>query len=681
MREFPEVDAAVAAIARGEMVVVQDSPERENEGDLVMAAEKVTSADVNFMATEGRGLICVPMLPSDLRALEIEPMTTKADDPLGTAFTVSVDLRRGTSTGISASDRAATIRALADPTSAPSDFTRPGHVFPLGYQDGGVLKRAGHTEASIDLAVLAGLRPAAVICEIADGNGEMARGAELTTFAHRHGLAMLYVSDLIAARRRQDPLVRREAEARLPLESAEFRVVVYRDLVHHHEHVALVLGNVGGQDRPLVRVHSECLTGDVFGSLRCDCGDQLQLAIRMIAAAGRGAVVYLRNHEGRGIGLIPKLRAYALQDRGLDTVDANLHLGQPADRRDYGIGMAILADLGIQQLRLLTNNPKKRAGLEGYGLEVLETVPLVGEATAQNMAYLDTKRQRMGHRFPAVPGTTALPTDPTLAKGSSKIMDFEHLQVSERDGALWVGINRPHIRNAFNLQTLDEIITAFRRLDEDPHLGVGVLYGVGPDFSAGGEIQAMMALDQTTGHIWNTRMRQLCMLLRECGKPTIAMVRGWCVGGGNEWQIYCDLAIAAEGARFGQSGARVGALPVVGATQYLPLLMGDRRARRMLFLAEYQDAEQALASGLINEVVPDDELEATTAAWCQKIMSHAPATLRAMKTSLNYLGDLHHPSWIHGSELLNTVWNNEQSDEGMSAFLEKRAPDYSGFVR
>ena len=260
-------------------------------------------------------------------------------------------------------------------------------------------------------------------------------------------------------------------------------------------------------------------------------------------------------------------------------------------------------------------------------------------------------------------------------------MDFEHLQVTEKNGALWVGIDRPEVKNAFNLQTLDETITAFRRLDEDPSLGVGILHGVGPDFSAGGEIQAMLALDVTTGHIWNTRMRQLCTLLRECGKPTIAMVRGWCVGGGNEWQIYCDLAIAAEGAKFGQSGARVGALPVVGATQYLPLMMGDRRARRMLFLAEYLDASQAYDVGLINEVVPDAELESTTEAWCDKIMSHAPATLRAMKTSLNYLGDLHHASWIHGSELLNAVWSNDQSAEGMTAFLEKRPPDFSGFSR
>jgi enoyl-CoA hydratase/carnithine racemase len=259
--------------------------------------------------------------------------------------------------------------------------------------------------------------------------------------------------------------------------------------------------------------------------------------------------------------------------------------------------------------------------------------------------------------------------------------EFDHLKVHREDRTLWVGINRPEVLNAFNLQTLDEIIRAFRELDENPDLGVGVLYGVGDNFCAGGQMQAMLALDQTTGHVWNNRMRQLCSLLRECGKPTIAMVRGWCVGGGNEWQLYCDLCICSETARFGQSGARVGALPVVGATQYLPLIMGDRRARQMLFLAEYLSANDAQAAGLVNEVVPDADLEEMTRSWCKRINSHAPATLRYMKTSLNYLGDLHYPSWIHGSELLNAVWNNEQSNEGMTAFLEKRPPDFSRFPR
>jgi enoyl-CoA hydratase/carnithine racemase len=260
-------------------------------------------------------------------------------------------------------------------------------------------------------------------------------------------------------------------------------------------------------------------------------------------------------------------------------------------------------------------------------------------------------------------------------------MRYEHLVVETRDHSLWVGINRPHIRNAFNLLTLDEMIRAFTVLDENPDLACGVLYGVGDHFSAGGEMQAMLALDQTTGHIWNNRMRALCMLLRNCGKPTIAMVRGYCVGGGNEWQLYCDLAIASETAIFGQTGAKIGALPVVGATQYLPLLIGDRKAREMLFLARQLNAQEALAKGLINEVVPDDQLEATTVEWCERIYAHAPATLRYLKTSLNYLGDLHYPSWMHGSELLNVVWNNEQSEEGMTAFLEKRAPDYSRFPR
>lgn len=260
-------------------------------------------------------------------------------------------------------------------------------------------------------------------------------------------------------------------------------------------------------------------------------------------------------------------------------------------------------------------------------------------------------------------------------------MDYQHIVVEERDRALWVGINRPHLRNAFNMQTLDEVIHAFTRLDEDRTLGCGVLYGVGDHFCSGGEMQAMLELDETTGHIWNNKMRRFCMLLRNCGKPTIAMVRGFCIGGGNEWQLYCDLVVASQTAVFGQSGAKVGALPVVGATQYLPLLIGDRKAREMLFLARRLDARQALEHGLINEVVPDDRLEATAAEWCATINSHAPLTLRYLKTNLNYLGDLHYPSWIHGSELLNVVWNGEQSDEGMNAFLEKRPPDFSRFDR
>jgi enoyl-CoA hydratase/carnithine racemase len=260
-------------------------------------------------------------------------------------------------------------------------------------------------------------------------------------------------------------------------------------------------------------------------------------------------------------------------------------------------------------------------------------------------------------------------------------MEFDHLVVDRRHHALWVGINRPQIRNAFNLQTLDEMIAAFTDLDEDPSLATGVLHGVGDHFCAGGEMQAMIALNETTGHIWNNKMRHLCMLLRNCGKPTIAMVRGYCIGGGNEWQLYCDLAIASETAIFGQSGARVGALPVVGATQYLPMLIGDRRAREMLFLAKNLSAQEALEYGLVNQVVPDDQLEAATQEWCERIYSHAPATLRSLKASLNYLGDLHYPSWVHGSELLNAVWNNEQSVEGMNAFLEKRPADFSRFPR
>jgi 3,4-dihydroxy 2-butanone 4-phosphate synthase/GTP cyclohydrolase II len=391
------VEDAVAAIGRGEMVVVVDSPDRENEGDLVMAAEKVTPEAINFMATHGRGLICTPMLRDRLCELGIPPMVGDVTDPHRTAFHVSVDLREGVTTGISASERAATIRALARPSSVASDFTQPGHVFPLAYCGGGVLRRAGHTEASIDLAVLAGLAPAAAICEIAQADGEMARLPDLIPFAQRHGLRVVAISDLIEWRRRRERLVARVSEARMPLADAEFRIVGYRDTLDGREHVALVLGDVRDNPGVLVRMHSECLTGDVFGSLRCDCGRQLQLAIEMIAQEGAGAVVYLRGHEGRGIGLLNKIHAYRLQEQGLDTVDANRELGYPDDSRDYGTGMQILRDLGITRLRLLTNNPAKRAGLEGYGLTVLDRVPLVTEPTPESQSYLQAKRDRLGH--------------------------------------------------------------------------------------------------------------------------------------------------------------------------------------------------------------------------------------------------------------------------------------------
>jgi 3,4-dihydroxy 2-butanone 4-phosphate synthase / GTP cyclohydrolase II len=390
------IDAAVAAIARGEMVVVVDSPDRENEGDLVMAAEKVTPEAVNFMATHGRGLICAPMRAARLAELGIEPMVADGTDPHGTAFHVGVDLRAGSTTGISAADRAATLAALADPASAGADFTRPGHVFPLAARPGGVLRRAGHTEAAVDLARLAGLRPAGVICEIMAADGRMARLPDLLAFAAEHGLLVVAISDLIAYRRRAERLVERVTEARMPLRDAEFTAIGYRDVHDGREHVALVLGDVRAPGA-LVRVHSECLTGDVFGSRRCDCGAQLERALTMIAAEGRGVVVYLRGHEGRGIGLHNKLHAYRLQDGGLDTVDANLELGLPSDRRDYGVGMQILADVGVGPLRLLTNNPAKRAGLEGHGLTVLERVPLHTEPTPENVRYLAAKQRRMGH--------------------------------------------------------------------------------------------------------------------------------------------------------------------------------------------------------------------------------------------------------------------------------------------
>jgi 3,4-dihydroxy 2-butanone 4-phosphate synthase/GTP cyclohydrolase II len=391
------IEAAVEVMGRGGMVVLVDAPERENEGDLAMAADCVTPEAVNFMATHGRGLICVPMLPERLSELAVPPMVARSTDPKGTAFHVSVDHRDRTTTGISAGDRANTIRALADPSASAAEFTQPGHVFPLAARAGGVLKRAGHTEAALDLAVMAGRGPAAVICEIAGDDGEMARLPALLEFARRHGLLVVAISDLIAYRRQREKLVTRVSEARMPLDEGEFTIVGYRDHVDDLEHLAIVLGDVRDRPGTLVRVHSECLTGDVFGSRRCDCGHQLRMALRLIAAEGAGAVVYLRGHEGRGIGLLEKLHAYRLQDGGLDTVEANLRLGHPSDRRDYGIGMQILVDLGISEMRLLTNNPAKRAGLEGYGLAVVERVPLIAEPTSENLRYLDTKRAKLGH--------------------------------------------------------------------------------------------------------------------------------------------------------------------------------------------------------------------------------------------------------------------------------------------
>jgi len=392
---FASIEEGLQEIQAGRMLVVVDDPDRENEGDLVMAAEMVTAEAVNFMARHGRGLICLPLLPSRLDELDIPLMVAESSCPLSTAFAVSVDLENG-STGISAEDRAATIRHLVNPEARPGDFRRPGHVFPLRARPGGVLRRAGHTEAAVDLARLAGLNPAGVICEILNEDGTMSRLPQLLEFARRHGLKVVSIADLIAYRRQTERLVERQAEAQLPTPHGPFRAVGYES-TDGRQHVALVLGEIGRGEDVLVRVHSECLTGDVLGSLRCDCGTQLDLALARIAEEGRGAVVYMRGHEGRGIGLIQKLRAYALQEEGFDTFQANLELGLPADARDYGIGAQILADLGVQSMRLLSNNPAKRAGLEGYGLRVTERVPLETRPTPENVAYLKTKVERFGH--------------------------------------------------------------------------------------------------------------------------------------------------------------------------------------------------------------------------------------------------------------------------------------------
>ena len=393
----------MAEIAAGRPVVVVDDEDRENEGDLVLAAEKTTPELLALMMNECRGLVCVPMESADLERLDLHQMVSRNTEGMGTAFTVSVDARQGVTTGISAADRAHTIRLLADPATKAADIARPGHVFPLRAREGGVLARAGHTEAAVDLARMAGLRPAGTICEIANVDGTMARLPELVAFCQRHGLLLISISDLIAYRRRTEKQVVREGEARMPLGSAPFRAVGFRNLLDDTQHLALVLGDVGDGEDVLVRVHSECLTGDVFGSLRCDCGPQLNAALEAVAAEGRGVVLYLRGHEGRGIGLLHKLQAYQLQDQGADTVDANLRLGLPADSREYGTGAQILVDLGVRTMRLLTNNPTKRAGLEGFGLEIVGRVPLGIRPNEHNLRYLRVKRDRMGHDLPGLP--------------------------------------------------------------------------------------------------------------------------------------------------------------------------------------------------------------------------------------------------------------------------------------
>ena len=396
------VEAAIAAIANGEFVVVLDREDRENEGDLIMAAELVTPEALAFMVRHTSGLVCVGMTGERLDELDIPLMVQCGTEAQGTAFTVSVDLRAGTTTGISAADRAATVRALVDPASAPGDFARPGHVFPLRGRPGGVLRRPGHTEAAVDLATLAGLFPAGVLCELVRPDGGLARGEELARFAAQHGLAIITVDELIAYRRRREQLVLRRSSATLPTPYGLFTVQAYESMIDGVEHLALVRGDVSGADPVLVRVHSECLTGDVFGSCRCDCGPQLQLALANIAEVGRGVVVYLMGHEGRGIGLTAKVEAYRLQDGGLDTVEANLALGLPVDDRDYSIGAQILDDLGVRAVRLMTNNPAKTEGLAGYGFEITERVPLIVEPTNNNGAYLSAKRRKLGHLLPQV---------------------------------------------------------------------------------------------------------------------------------------------------------------------------------------------------------------------------------------------------------------------------------------
>ncbi len=395
------VEEAVEALRAGRMIIVVDDEDRENEGDLVLAAEKATPEAINFMLREARGLLCVPLTGERARELELRPMVVPPEDSHETAFTVSVDARWGVSTGISAADRTRTILVLADPDAGPEDLTRPGHVFPLIARDGGVLRRAGHTEAAVDLCRLAGLQPVGVICEIMNDDGTMARLPELVAFAERHGLPVLTIADLIAYRKKREKLVERVCEAELPTTSGQFKIVTFRDILTGQEHVALVKGDFSGDEPVLVRVHSECLTGDALGSLRCDCGDQLRSAMATIEREGRGVVLYMRQ-EGRGIGLLGKLCAYHLQDQGLDTVEANLRLGYPADLREYGIGAQILVDLGVKRIRLLTNNPRKVAGLAGYGLTIVDTVPIEAEPNPFNVRYLKAKKEKLGHKLDKV---------------------------------------------------------------------------------------------------------------------------------------------------------------------------------------------------------------------------------------------------------------------------------------
>lgn len=395
---FAPIEDIVAAIKAGEMVIMVDDADRENEGDLIVAAEDATPDNIGFMLRYTSGIICLPIIGERLDELEVPMMVAQNTDERRTAFTVSIDAAVGTTTGISAADRSRTIQAVIDPNTKPGDLSRPGHMYPLRYESGGVLKRAGHTEAAVDLARLAGKYPAAVLAEVMNDDGTVAMLPELERFAKEHGLAIGTIADLIEYRRKSEKLVKRVVEARVPTAYGVFKAIGY-DSRDGHNQVALVMGDLGDGDAVLTRVHSECLTGDVFGSMRCDCGDQLDWALRKISEEGRGVVLYLRGHEGRGIGLLHKLAAYNLQDDGLDTVDANVYLGFPPDARDYGVGSQILYDLGVRSMRLMTNNPSKRAGIEGYGLSILERVPMPTLANDENRTYLSTKAQRMGHEL------------------------------------------------------------------------------------------------------------------------------------------------------------------------------------------------------------------------------------------------------------------------------------------
>lgn len=393
---FTPIPEAIRQIRLGKMIIVVDDPDRENEGDLIMAAEKVTPAAINFMAKHGRGLICVPMMGPRLDKLGLTPMVNVNTELREAAFTVSVDLKKGTSTGISAADRSKTIFSLIDNKTKAEDLAKPGHVFPLRAKEGGVLVRTGHTEAGVDLARLAGLSPAAVICEIMSPNGSMARLPALLKMARKHKLAIITIRDLISYRRHHEKLVKRLVTAKLPTRYGEFDLQLYEDAILKEHHVALVKGHVSNETDVLVRVHSSCFTGDVLHSLRCDCGEQLQTALEMISKRGRGVVLYM-HQEGRGIGLMNKLHAYILQDKGFDTVEANLKLGFPADLRDYGIGAQILADIGLSTIHLITNNPRKIVGLDGYGMKVTKRIPLIITPNPSNARYLTTKRKKMGH--------------------------------------------------------------------------------------------------------------------------------------------------------------------------------------------------------------------------------------------------------------------------------------------